>query len=384
MENFVYYLHIGAFTLSCILTFIFGLYNFKKSIFTKLLTVLFFVISYGLFINFVAFNGLFVKFPHLSRTGLLCVFLIPVLIYFALEKGILMRKWHKIDSLHFIPALLYVINYVPYYILSSEEKLLFIQRESIGSFKEGFIPAYFLPLLAILANVLYLIRVIYLLPKFKKSIKSKFYLIFVYINIGYLLLNNIPVILALLMYYDNNNFLAVLPVFYAISNLGFILNYLAIPEWRFNNALKKERKNIPNENKKRNDLENKFIQKLAPKKILLNDEESKILEDFIRLTESEKRYCKPQFTQKIIAEELGISEYKLRITLEKSYEMKFSDYANYRRIYYGLVEYRKNPAWKKYTTAAIANKIGYNSMNSFHLNFKKYTGLTPKEFFNEI
>lgn len=384
MEQLIYYLHIGAFTLSSILTFIFGFYNFKKNSFTKLLTVLFFVISYGLFINFIAFNGLFLTFPHTSRTGLLCVFLIPVLFYLALDKGILNRKWHITDAFHFIPSLLYIINYSSYFILPSETKIYFIQRESIGSFKEGFLPAYFLPFIAIGANLFYTMRVVYLFPRFKKVIKRSFYLIFIYITIGYLMLNNIPVIMALLLYYDQHNFLAGLPIFYALSNLAFIFNFLATPEWRFTVRSKNDYKKNDHEANISTAIENTIILKLSPKKTLLNIEELEILEAFTRKVESEKRYCKPHFTQKIIATEIGISEYKLRITLEKAYEMKFSDFANYRRIYFGLLEYRKNPHWKKYTTAAIARKLGYNSMNSFHLNFKKCTGLTPKEFFNEI
>lgn len=384
MEQLIYYLHIGAFTLSCILTFIFGFYNYKKNVFTKLLTALFLVISYGLFINFIAFNGLFLTFPHTSRTGLLCVFLIPVLFYLAIDKGILNNKWKKIDILHFVPAFLYILNYVGYFLSSRETKLYFIEHGSIVSFKEGFLPAYFLPIVALVGNLFYLIRLLYLFPQFKKVIKHGFYLVFIYITTGYLLLNNVPVIMVLLLYYDKHNFLAGLPIFYALANLAFIFIFLSTPEWRFNTTAKKEYKGTHVETNPSTIIENSIIQRLSPKKTLLNTEESEILEAFTRKVESEKRYCKPQFTQKVLAAELGVSEYKLRITLEKAYEMKFSEFANYRRIYFGLVEYRKNPHWKKYTTAAIAKKLGYNSMNSFHLNFKKCTGLTPKEFFNEI
>lgn len=190
--------------------------------------------------------------------------------------------------------------------------------------------------------------------------------------------------MALLLYYDQHNFLAGLPIFYALANLAFIFIFLATPEWCFRAKAKKEHKVNHVEVNPSTVLENSIIQRLSPKKTQLNSEESEILEAFTRKVESEKRYCKPQFTQKVLAAELGVSEYKLRIILEKAYEMKFSDFANYRRIYFGLVEYRKNPQWKKYTTATISRKLGYNSMNSFHLNLKKFTGLTPKEFFNEI
>ena len=45
---------------------------------------------------------------------------------------------------------------------------------------------------------------------------------------------------------------------------------------------------------------------------------------------------------------------------------------------------RKNPQWQKYSFVAIARKLGYLSVNSFYLNFKRISGVTPKEYFDSL
>jgi YesN/AraC family two-component response regulator len=43
---------------------------------------------------------------------------------------------------------------------------------------------------------------------------------------------------------------------------------------------------------------------------------------------------------------------------------------------------RKNKQWQRYSFVAIARKLGYMSVNSFYLNFKRIAGVTPKEYFS--
>ena len=85
-----------------------------------------------------------------------------------------------------------------------------------------------------------------------------------------------------------------------------------------------------------------------------------------------------------MAEKLDVSEYKIRLIVEKAYGIKFSEFSNYRKTYFLLNEMRKNPQWKKYSFVAIARKLGYLSTNSFYLNFKRISGVTPKEYFDSL
>jgi AraC-like DNA-binding protein len=127
-----------------------------------------------------------------------------------------------------------------------------------------------------------------------------------------------------------------------------------------------------------------LITKLSPKKLQLNYEETRLFDQFTKIIEAEQFFLNPDFSQKNVAEKLDVSEYKIRVIIEKAYEIKFSEFANYRKTYFLLNEMRKNPQWQKYSFVAIARKLGYLSTNSFYLNFKRISGVTPKEYFDSL
>lgn len=389
MEQLAYYLQIGTTSSSVVFAIVFIFYNWNKSFFKKLLSIQFAVFSFGLFVNFIAFNDFFTYFPHLSRTGLLCAFIIPPLQFLAIRWCINPRRFKWYDTLHFLPALLYIINFYNYFILTAEEKIYFLENNSIAQFNEGFLPAYFLPVFSLIQTTFYLIWFVFIIRHLKKKIVSKSLLHFIYFIMGFMVFHYFPTLMVLLYYYDAHSITNWLPVFYAISNLVFFFKILATPEWLFYNKIEiNENPLVTKENlssdgqHSNNALEQALIIKLSPNKSELSEDEMALLDQITRTIEGDRFFLDPLFSQKEIANRLAISEYKIRCLFEKSYEMKFSDFTNHRRIYYLLHEMRKKPHWKNYSFSAIARKLGYLSANSFFLNFKKITGLTPKDYFN--
>lgn len=387
MEKIAYYLQIGTTTSSIVFALVFVFYNWNKSLFKKLLALQFLLLSFGIFINFIAINDFFTSFPHLSRTGLLCVLLIPAILFLSIYRGLGNQKLKWIDALHFLPALLYIVNFFNYFILSASEKIIILENNSIAKFNEGFLPAYFLPVLSLFQTSFYLVWIGLFLRKFKKKVSSKSLREFIYFMVIYMVFHYLPPLMVILYYYDAHEITNWLPIIFTLVNLIFFFKMLATPEWLFYNESSVENSN-PSEKpivlskREKSPLESSLILKLSPKKLDLIGDELLLFDHFIKIVEGEKFFLDPDFSQKGVAEKLGVSEYKIRLLLDKVYGIKFSEFTNYRRTYFLLKEMRKNPQWQRYSFVAIARKLGYMSSNSFYMNFKKITGVTPKEFFN--
>lgn len=387
MERLAYYLQIGTTISSIVFALVFAFYNWNKSLFKKLLALQFLILGYGMFINFIYFNNFFISFPHLTRTGLLCALLIPAIQFLSIYRGLGNQKLKWKDALHFLPALLYVVNYFNYFILSASEKIIILENNSIAKFNEGFLPDYFLPILAIFQVTFYLIWFVFLIRKFKKEIHSKSLREFIYFMMAYIIIHYLPPVMVVLYYYDAHAITNWLPVIYSIVNLIFFFKILITPEWLFYHKSADEEPvaSIASSNVTKREirpLESSLILILSPKKIQLSDDESLLFDRFTHIVEAERFFLDPTFSQKGIAEKLGVSEYKIRHLVDKAYGIKFSEFTNYRRTYFLLNEMRKNKQWQRYSFVAIARKLGYLSVNSFYLNFKRIAGVTPKEYFS--
>jgi AraC-like DNA-binding protein len=387
MEKFAYFLQIVTTICSVLFAIVFLYYNWNKSLFKKLLSVQFIIFSFGLFIYFLSINNFFILLPHLSRVGMLCVLLIPPIQFLAIKRGLIESKLQWKDIMHFIPAFLYVINFFNYFILSAPEKILILENNSIAEFKEGLLPAFFMPALSIVQTTFYLIWYGFMVNKIKETIQSSDLLHFIFFIMIHMVTHYMPVIMVVLYYHDEHAITSWLPVIDALLNISFFFKILVTPEWLFYHKPNKEVSFIIKPTSSQHEpclLEIELITKLSPKKLQFNTEEKRLFDRFTEAIEADQFFLLPNFSQKNVAEKLDISEYKIRLIIEKAYGIKFSEFSNYRKTYFLLNEMRKNPQWKKYSFVAIARKLGYLSTNSFYLNFKRISGVTPKEYFDSL
>lgn len=388
MEKAAYYLQIATTTSSIVFAFVFIFYNWNKNLFKKLLSIQFVFLSYGLLISFIAFNNFLTKFPHLSRTGLLCALLIPPIQYLAVSTSLNNQKLQWKDSLHFLPALLYFVNYINYFILSAEKKIVLIENNSIAAYNEGYFPAFLLPILSLIQTTFYLAWFGFFIKKIKKEITSMRIRQFYYFIIIYMVCHYIPILMLLLNYYDSHNITGWMPIIYAFLNFLFFFKILITPDWLFYQI---NHPSTPKSNssektfiatKKIVALEEILLAKLTPNKTKLFSDEIQLFDRFTTIVEAEQFFLNPSFSQKKVAKKLEVSEYKIRRLIDKTYGVKFSEFTNNRRIYFLLLQMQNNSNWNRYSYVAIAQKLGYLSANSFYMNFKKISGLTPKEYFH--
>lgn len=97
------------------------------------------------------------------------------------------------------------------------------------------------------------------------------------------------------------------------------------------------------------------------------------------LMETKKPFLDPNLTLAKLSKQLAISSKELSQIINQTTEYNYSSYIADLRV-----EEAKRllalPKYKDYKIAAIAYESGFNSLSSFNLAFRKFAGMTAKEF----
>lgn len=95
-----------------------------------------------------------------------------------------------------------------------------------------------------------------------------------------------------------------------------------------------------------------------------------------------KMYRSAEFSASLLAEELGISTYKLSRVLKEEYGMAYADIVHQHRIQ-DAMRYLRDRRYAPYTVEDIGMIVGFCNRQSFFSAFKRVTGKTPKQYRSE-
>ncbi|MFC7774525.1 helix-turn-helix domain-containing protein [Flavobacterium sp. GCM10027622] len=113
------------------------------------------------------------------------------------------------------------------------------------------------------------------------------------------------------------------------------------------------------------------------------EKENEILGKLIVL-EKKLYYLKPDFTQQSVAKKIKTNTTYLSYVVNKKFGKSFSEYSNELKINYAINEMISNPVYRKYSTQAIAESVGFKNAVSFTRSFNKRTGVTPAQFIKRL
>ncbi|MDP3473892.1 MAG: hypothetical protein Q8S14_18635 [Algoriphagus sp.] len=120
-------IYIAAVVLLSILTIVIHWSGTRKPPLSNLLFRIFLIANtYHIIVAALIKNEGILSTPHLFRTGAIGLFIATPLVYLILIKSFKNEPWKKIDNLHFIPTILYVVDFLPFFSLPSELKLVAI------------------------------------------------------------------------------------------------------------------------------------------------------------------------------------------------------------------------------------------------------------------
>jgi len=113
------------------------------------------------------------------------------------------------------------------------------------------------------------------------------------------------------------------------------------------------------------------------------EKENEIVSKLLQL-EKKQYYLNPDFTLQAIAKKIKTNTTYLSYVVNKRFDKTFSEYANELKINYVIDEMISNSTYRKYSTQAMAESVGYKNAVSFTKSFSKRTGVTPIRFIKKI
>lgn len=116
----------------------------------------------------------------------------------------------------------------------------------------------------------------------------------------------------------------------------------------------------------------------------IDEEKEKEIIYKLSVLESKLYYLKADFTQQAVAKKIKTNTTYLSYVVNKKFNKTFSEYSNELKINYAINEMISNPTYRKYSTQAIAESVGFKNAVSFTKSFNKRTGATPVQFVKRL
>lgn len=111
--------------------------------------------------------------------------------------------------------------------------------------------------------------------------------------------------------------------------------------------------------------------------------ENKIVEKLLAL-EEKLEYLNADFTLSYAAKKIKTNTTYLSYVVNKRFGKSFGEYSNELKINYVINQMITNHLYRKYSTQAIAESVGFKNAVSFAKSFRKRTGVSPAQFASNI
>ncbi len=126
------------------------------------------------------------------------------------------------------------------------------------------------------------------------------------------------------------------------------------------------------------------IKAVSNQGVTIDDEKEKhILTELKKLLDKEY-FTRSDFSLRTVSKRIKTNTTYLSYVVNKNYGKSFGDLSNELKINYVIDQLINNSTYRKYSTQAIAESVGYKSAVSFTKSFKKRTGVTPVQFLNNV
>ncbi|MES2812948.1 MAG: AraC family transcriptional regulator [Bacteroidota bacterium] len=155
---------------------------------------------------------------------------------------------------------------------------------------------------------------------------------------------------------------------------------------KFNLIIEEYRKQPISISENDSDFKEEAFQKEISSNTSLSIDEEKETEIIFKLKHLEDKlvFLNENFTLSFVAKKIKTNTTYLSYVVNKRFNKSFSEYANELKINYAINELVNNPIYRKYSTQAIAESVGFKKANSFAKSFSKRTGLTPTQFAKKL
>ncbi len=325
-----------------------------------LLGIYILLFSYNIIYNILYWSKLLNsdQFIHLSFTNRIPWVLYGPILYLYIKRLIHKNKIRSIDLLHFIPLLYVLINYSPYFFLSTHEKVDVLNNNKFGYYLYFYTP-HFIKIIIVL--MLFYCGLLFF--SFKHNIKSynnsRWLRWLSYSFFGYVLSFSSYFILVYFNVLDTGS-----DYFIGFSMIFFtgLVFYFAFLQPKVFDGLSMDKV-----------LPFKKYRKTG----LTRDHSLELKSRLIDVMEKDKPYLDSELRIAHLAKKLNLSRHHMSQVINEHFDLSFFDFINH---------YRVEEAKKMMVTddhlnmTEILYSSGFNNRVSFYKAFKKFTKTTPSEF----
>ncbi|WP_276168661.1 helix-turn-helix domain-containing protein [Zobellia alginiliquefaciens] len=356
--------------------------NKNNSFSGHLLAVLLFLIaicnSFYLFIVYGVIN----YFPYLYKVPAPITFLIFPLSYLYVRAVLYEENsFKKIDTIHLIPFLFFLVNYFPFYFMDLNEKseMVFeITQDFSKTYKgqDGLLPEWVNIVCRSLSSIVYLILQWHLIISFfknKEHIASKQFALVKKWVYDLTIIQTVHSLSLVALYIAN-----ALIVVKAIPTTPFIhlvLGLLVCGSFLFVSCYllwnPKLLIGLPNLR-----IKNPENYTLSSKSDIHIESVFSELNNHLQKTKS---FLDPNLKVDTLSRATNIASRKITYTISESDYDNFNDYINQMRIAYAVEKIEDNYL-DTYSVEALSLTCGFNSKNAFYRAFKKAYGCTPGQY----
>ena len=335
-------------------------------------------------------SGWILKVPFLYKTSAPINFLLPPLAYFYVKSVLYNRNcFKKIDFLHLLPFIIFLISYLPFYLIALKDKEVIVKKlfnlGLLGQNNDGLIPEYIQFLVRETQSFVYLFFQWQLLINFKKSnlitnfeVQTRQVLNWLRDFTISITISAISFIVFVIIMQIGDDGLFV-TIFSNLSSLMFAISFFIITSYLLFRPTVLYGFPFIN-NSQDNIVEKKLNQ--TEVNVIVKGYESEI----IRITNyfnENKPYIKYNLSINEVAMAIEIPARDVSFIINNHFQQRFSDFVNMHRIQHFINEI-ENGNLNKFTIEFIAKASGFSSITTFNRAFKKTYTISPSEYFQQL
>jgi len=364
--------------------------NALRSFSDYLLTAFILCQCWTILLFILVYSESILDYPHLYKSAAPITFLIAPLGYLYV-RSVLFNEvaFKKMDFLHALPFLFFTLNYLPFFVSSTESKLAILNatlldRNEAVTTQLGLLPESFFYVLRPVQTLIYLLFQWALLMQFNKAFKVKEVeqqIIVVTRWLKVFTLANATVLFSLvfliLLYLSVPNIFAdlisLIPNYLLSLSFVVICAYLLVNPQVLNGLPFVKYKEKKSRLLSDTVVQVPFIHKNYAKEIAQ-------LEAYFA---NSKAYLQPNLSISEVAVATQIPNRELSFLINSYHKKRFSDYLNDMRLSHFLAQVDA-ATLDQFTIEAIALAAGFSSKSSFYRAFKKKYGSSPSAYLQPL
>ena len=373
-------IYLSAILLGFVTSIILILFSLRQRRTNLLLGFSFLTLSYAIALAFLINSGYHALLPSLYRTGNIAALSFMPLFYLYIFKETKNEGFRLIDLIHFLPLIIYLIDFFPILFFTSlEEKNHLIQSEIdnpavfVYFNQSRFFPPNFYTLGRTFLIMVYWIFSLRLLHNEQKLVSlgkshlSKEWVIWVKTYVYGVTILFLPFFA---LYNISNSQLSYDLIHFtgALFILGNSIIILFFPKILYGIQEEKTSEKIK---------ENGNLEPLSGSKVKEIEEKMK------EVMEVSKKFLEQGYNINDMARDVGIPAYLLTQYINRNLGVSFSELINRKRIEECCDKISRGDH-KLMTLEGLAMECGFNNRNSFITSFKRYKDATPSQYLKSL